>query len=545
MTTGASSVGPPASSSSRLTAVGVAVATGLSWAAAHPEPGWWWLVLVVVPGWLTAVHLVRSERRPVVFGVGFVLGLSAFLPMLRWLGNIPGGDIAWPLLSAVLALYVGAASSVVRRWTTSRWVAVVGPVVWTGAELLRARWPLGGFGWGDLASAHTPDSWMWTVPRVLGADGLTLMTALLGACAWATISTALRVRHEVEVEEGRTVVPAAARTVATVDAVRPLMLATVGVAILGTLVTVGPPPVTGTVDVLVVQANDASSPATGAELDRVIAEAHADATEAAVAADGPPDLTVWAENAVDRDPTTANGDDLLPAVLRATEALGGPLLAGVTADGDDPTTFRNTVTAFAADGTVSGRYVKRQVVPFGEYVPFRPLLGDLPPLRLVPRDAIPGDGPVTLDVAGVGIAPVICFETLFGPIVRSAVAADDAGLVVAVTNDASYGYSDESAQHVAQSQLRAVETGRAVVHAAISGTSAIVLPDGTVTELAPLFEVATIRHELPVVSGSTPAMVVAGPLSAVLLLAALGVVLVGVGRTVLDHRRAAGDEEER
>ena len=392
-------------------------------------------------------------------------------------------------------------------------------------ELLRARWPLGGFGWGDLASAHTTDSWMLTVARVLGADGLTFLTALLGAFAWTTIRVAVAVSRDGAAEHGDAVSPGAARAVATVDAVRPMLMGTVGVAVLGTLVTIGPPPVVGSVDVLVVQANDLSSTARGAQLDLEIAEAHADATVAAVEEGGRPELTVWAENSIDRDVTSESGAALRRPLERALTSLDGPLLAGVTADGPTDETFRNTVMAFDADADVTGTYVKRQAVPFGEYVPWRPVLGGLPPLALVPRDAVEGDGPVTLEVDGVRIAPVICFETLFGPIVRTAVA-------------------HESAQHVAQSRLRAVETGRAVVHAAIAGTSALVLPDGTISQIAPLFEVATLRAELPVVTGSTPAMLVGDWVSGLLGLAALGLTLDAVVRTVGRRRGAVAAEQE-
>lgn len=520
-----------------LTAVLLAIATGLAWATAHPEPAVWWLVFAVVPGWLTVAHLTRARGRWTTFLVGGVLGLAAFMPMLRWLGGIPSGWVAWPLLSVVLAAYVGAATVVVRPWTTSRWVALVGPLVWTGMEVARARWPLGGFGWGDLASAHTTSSWMLTSARVLGADGLTLLTALLGACAWATVRTALAVRGHVAVTEGRAVVPGAARTVAVVDEVRPLMFATVGVAILGTLVTIGPPATSGSLDVLVVQGSDGAETARGAERDLVIAESHAAATIASVRSDGAPDLTVWAENAIDRDPTTAAGADLREVVEGTTAALDGPLLAGTILDGEAPGTLRNTVTAFGPGAEVLGVYEKQEVVPFGEYVPLRPVLGRLPVLQQYrPTDIVPGDGPVTLEVAGTRVAPIICFETKFGATVRDAVAQDDAGLVVAVTNNARFGRGGASDQHVAQSRLRAVETGRAVVHAAITGVSAVVLPDGTVAARTPLFEVDTIRTTVPLVTGATPAMLVGTPLSWTILVAAVGLAVATPLRTVRERR---------
>jgi apolipoprotein N-acyltransferase len=107
---------------------------------------------------------------------------------------------------------------------------------------------------------------------------------------------------------------------------------------------------------------------------------------------------------------------------------------------------------------------------------------------------------------GVRAAVVICFETVFTQVVRSNVLADDvpAQVLLTLTNDASFGDSGEPAQHLAQSQLRAVETGRWVVHAALSGSSAFVTPDGELQQATELFTVDTIRTEVPLVSGSTP-----------------------------------------
>jgi apolipoprotein N-acyltransferase len=449
-----------------------------------------------------------------------VAGLVAFLPMLRWL-TAPATLAAPVALSLVLAAYVGLASIAVQRWTASRAGAVVGPLAWAGMEGVRARFPFGGFGWGDLATAHTTESWMLTSARVLGADGLTLLTALLGGFAWAAVHAlraASQAGHPAE-QDGVPLVPGAARAVATFDAARPLVLGTIGVAVLGTLITIGPPEVIGQLDVLVVQGNDGITQLSGLDEDVRIAEAHADETVRAVTDGGVPDLTVWAENAIDRDPASESGAALRAPLARAAAATQGNLLAGVLRAGLSPETFRNSIVAFDEQGVSRGGYDKIRIVPFGEYVPFRELIGDIGPLRRVPRDAIAGEGPVTLDVAGVRVAPIICFETLFAGTVREAVAQDDAGIVVAATNDSSFGRSAESAQHVAQSRLRAIATGRSVVHASISGTSAIIDPDGEIVALGPLFEVASIRATVPVVAGGTPAMVI-GPFVSGLLGAA-------------------------
>lgn len=516
-------------------ALGLGALTGLVWMAAHPPLGVGWLAFLVVPGWLTAVGRVAGGRARDAFLVGLVIGLAAFVPMLWWLAG-PATPLAPVVLSLVLAVYVGVASVVVQPWVDHRFAAVIGPVVWAGFEVVRARWPLSGFGWGDLATAHADGSWMLTSARVLGADGLTLLTALVGGLAWATARGARRAWHDATPADGAGLVPGAARIVRTLDAVRPPALGTLGVAALGMLITVGPPPQVGEVEVLVVQGHDGIPRNRGFAEDLRILESHVTETRAAIAADGVPDVTVWAENAVDTDPTTDAGEPLRAPLAVAGALTEGRLLTGVTADGPRPGTFRNQMVQIGEDGSLGLAYDKIEIVPFGEYVPFRSVLGGLGPLDRVPRDAIPGTTPVTHEIGGVRVASIICFETLFPAFARAAVSHDDAGLLVAATNDSSYGRSAESEQHLAQSRLRAVETGRSVAHASISGTSALIGPDGEVVALAPLFEVASIRAVLPVVSGSTPSAVVGPVVSGLLGTAFVGLLLWRVTRSIARRR---------
>ena len=503
----------------------VAVLTGLVWTTAHPPLALWWLVFLVVPGWLTAVWLVADRGPGAAFVVGLVTAVASFLPMLWWLAA-PATVVAPVALSLVLGTYLGLASVALQPWVDRPVAGVLGPVVWAGFEVVRARWPLSGFGWGDLATAHVEGSWMLSSARVLGGDGLTLLTALLGGTAWVAVRMLVDAwDEEATADDDRALSPGAARLVRTFDSARPWVLATVGVAVLGTLVTVGPPEPVDEVEVLVVQGSDGLARSRGQTEDLRIARAHLAETRRAIAVDGVPDLTVWAENAVDADPEGPAGDELRPLLADAGAATEGTLLTGLTRDGPTPGTFRNQVVHVRADGSLGESYDKIEIVPFGEYIPFRDLIGDIGPLRRVPRDAIPGPGPVTIDVGGIRVAPLICFETLFPGLVRAAVAEQDAGLLVAVTNDSSFGATGASAQHVNQSRLRAVETGRAVAHASIAGTSALIAQDGSLIELAPLFEVASIRATLPVVEGATPAAMVAPVVSGLLGVAFLALLL--------------------
>jgi apolipoprotein N-acyltransferase len=256
------------------------------------------------------------------------------------------------------------------------------------------------------------------------------------------------------------------------------------------------------VDVAVVQGNvpeAAANPIDNLTLrSREVAENHI-RLHRTLAAD-PPDLAVWPENSLDVDPTL---DPVLRAeVTPAIAEVGAPTLAGAVVDaGGDR--FRNEVIAYDGEGRIVGRYAKIHPVPFGEYVPFRRLFGWVDQLRVVPRDIVPGTTPKVFDVAGARVGTPICFENTFPDLFRRFV-ANGATLMVVTTNDSSYGRSPASEEHVIFSQLRAVETGRWVVQAAISGESAVVDTHGRVRARTDLFTSAILRYDVPTSGATTP-----------------------------------------
>jgi apolipoprotein N-acyltransferase len=149
------------------------------------------------------------------------------------------------------------------------------------------------------------------------------------------------------------------------------------------------------------------------------------------------------------------------------------------------------------------RYVKRHLVPFGEYLPFRSVLTAIAGrFSMIAKDFAPGHRPGVLDAAGVRFADVICFEVADDGIVREAVNGGGRLLVVQ-TNNATYerrgddGRGGETAQQLQMSRLRAVEHGRAVVVAATSGVSAVIDPAGHVRQRSGVFTPATLVADVP------------------------------------------------
>lgn len=517
-----------------LLAASAAVLSGLTLLVGQAPIGIWAATFLAAPLLLLAVaaEADRPERRPRPFRWGLLAGFVAVGPMITWIAA-PAGWLAWLLLTTTQALFIGLLALLLLPVVKSPWIVAATPILWAGIDAWRGVFPLGGFAWGTIPYAHVDGSWMLPVARLVGGRGITVLTVLIGALlfeAGRRMHAATRTLPGSVLDHLRAGLPHA----------QPALIGLAAALLVSVLATIEPPAETGrTLDVLAVQGNDIEDwYRSGAEEDVAIVERMLALTEEAIAAGGQPDLTVWPESSIDRDVFHERGADLRPAVERAAALAGGGLVAGMNQVGEGPRTFQNRSLALTADGEIRDVYTKRQLVPFGEYVPFRSVIGDLPPLRQVPRDGIPGEGPQAFDVADTPVAVAICFETLYPGLVRENVLAGDrdAEIILATTNDASFGRSAEPDQHLAQSRLRAVETGRWVVHAALSGASAFVSPDGVVHDRTDLFELATIRRDVPLVSGRTPFLVIGDVLGTVVRVLAI----VWLAATVLRrlrHRR--------
>ena len=214
------------------------------------------------------------------------------------------------------------------------------------------------------------------------------------------------------------------------------------------------------------------------------------------------DLVVWPESSTgfNNDPGVHSRvqNDISTQALR----LDSYFLIG----GDRPVQkeyFENYGIFINREGEVVDQYLKQHPVPFGEYIPFRKYLDWIPPLALVPRDMIRGDGQKIFMVNDTKISTVISFEGSFQRYIRNSV-LDGAELVVILTNQASYGESGMSDQFILMSRANAISNERPIVHAAITGKSAFIDHNGKVISQTELFETTTLNEKLEVRQTETP-----------------------------------------
>jgi len=173
-------------------------------------------------------------------------------------------------------------------------------------------------------------------------------------------------------------------------------------------------------------------------------------------------------------------------------------------------------------------YRKSHLVPFGEFIPLRPVLGWIVGVLAIPLQDFSRGGvdQQPLNVAGQRVAVNICYEDVFGEeIIRQ---LPHATLLVNASNVAWFGRSIAPQQHLQISQMRALETGRYMLRATNTGVTAVIDTRGQVVTAAPVFTTATVTHTVPGYQGATP--FVRWGNHAVLLIAA-GMLLIAVFTT--------------
>jgi apolipoprotein N-acyltransferase len=460
----------------------------------------------------------RSLRGSFLCGLAF--GLALFVPLLSWLVN--EAWYAWFALSVALSL-IFAVLAIGQRLLLRLpfWPAAVAGW-WVAAEGVRDRWPYA-FPWGRLAmsQAVAPDV-RWVA--VGGAPLLTFLIALTGAMIARAVLYYLGGNDPPQTPPahgGATRPPVPPRGGATGPPVPPwggatrlpvppwpalAAVVTAGLVLAGGLLPVDPTGGAPTAQVAAIQGNVPRARNLPQLLnDSKVTQNHIAATlklaaEVKAGKLPAPSLVVWPENSTDLDPRQ---NPAIYAELAATvAAVGQPILVGEVLQ--DPQ--RNVGQLWVPGRGPTTAYVKRQLVPFGEYIPFRGLISSFSSLpSLQPVDFTPGHQAVVFDVGKIRLGDVICYEVGFDNLVRSEVTAG-ANLLAVQSNDADFeidGQLGETEQQTAMARIRAIESDRAVVYASTTGESTIIAPDGGLIAHGGVWQQAILDARVPLVSYRT------------------------------------------
>lgn len=263
----------------------------------------------------------------------------------------------------------------------------------------------------------------------------------------------------------------------------------------------------GTATVAVIQGN---VPRAGLDFNsqrRAVLDHHARETERLAAKvkagkAAQPDFVLWPENSSDIDPF--RNPDAYAVIDQAARAIGAPISVGGVVEKNGKL-YNEQILWDPVKGP-GATYDKRQVQPFGEYLPMRSLLGAINEnwTSMVRQDFSRGDKPGVFTMAGTRVGLATCYEAAFDWAVRDTV-THGAQIISVPSNNATFDRSEMTYQQLAMSRVRAVEHSRTVTVPVTSGVSAVIMPDGRITQRTGMFVADSLVQKVPLRSSETPA----------------------------------------
>jgi len=432
------------------------------------------LILPGVALFLTGLRTAANRRQGLALGA--VYGLVFYGGLLWWIGELG-------LIAVIPLVMVQAAFLATYGWWLARyyersaglWLALaVGG--WAVMELVRYRFPFHGFEWGAAGYALSDQVWARAFAPLYGTTGITVLVVLVAATGVALVFRPRKWWLLAFLAVAWAFVPLwswwVRWTMPSLDAT----------------------------EVAIVQGST-PCPFEHCPPDERLRtfQQHLELTR--TIEPGSVSLVVWSEGSTgsfNADPV--QNPEIGEAIGAEARRIGAWFLVG----SDRPineTHWVNANVVFNPEGEIVGEYRKQHPVPFGEYIPFRPLFDWIPELDQVPRDMIPGEGPVVFQAGELDIGSVISFEGGFARYPRQHTRAG-AHLIVVATNESSYGTTPGSDQFIGMTRMRAAELGLDVIHAAVTGRSVVIDASGAYLKTTGLGtqeilygSVATHRHQ--------------------------------------------------
>ena len=461
--------------------IGVAGAAGVATGAGFAPTGWWAVTVLGVSGLAVAAHQTRTLPRTTAVGLAFGLGLTG--TTLAWMSVINVGAAIG--LVAVMSGWYALLGAMLHLANRTRWWPLLSAGAWLAVEYAAARVPFGGFGWLRLGYAMIDSPLAGLLP-LAGIAGASLATALAGnLITWLLEQRSPRRLTTAAGVYGR-----------------------------------GPP--------RTITTNQA----------RATADLAADI---AAGREPVPDFVVWPENSTDLDPGTDPQTRRL--VDSALASVQRPILIGAILDGPGPDQRRTATQWTQPDGQVGPTYIKRSIVPFGEWIPYRDILLPLiPELRYVGRQSVAGTEPGLLNVhltngTRVTLGVLACFDVAFDAAVHDLA---EAQLLIVQSSNAMYQGTTQIEQQFAITRARAAELRREILVVTTSGVSGLIDPYGRTTTRSTGPAAARGVEQLPIRTAATPATWLALPLEgAVTAITATWL----LGLTVIRRRRNSPTEQ--
>jgi len=443
-------------------------------------------------GWVTFVPLLlamRDASPKEAFWLGWLNGLLGALGTVYWVviamvsyGNMPVllSVLALLLMASFLGLYVGVFACLVRwieRQTLLPLLLTV-PAIWVAFEYARAH-VLFPFPWSYVGYSQYLTPIVTQIADTTGVYGVSFFVMLVNAGLYSAIFSRV----------SRT----ARRNALIVTSCVVAVSIGYGVFVLFGANTLEEK----TVKVAVVQGNIDQ----GIKWDKSFKQHILDTyvrLSTSIAAEKP-DLIVWPETAApflflyDVEPQQQMID--LARKLNTFLLFGSLHVTPIK--GTQEYNSYNSAFLLSPPGSILGKYDKMQLVPFGEYVPFKRLLFFVDRITTAIGEVKAGTVPEVMQANDTLFSVVICFESTFPNLVRKFV-DNGARFVVIITNDAWYGRSAAAAQHFSMAAFRAIENRTAIARAANTGISGFIDPYGRILQQSDEYVEAALAHDIPI-----------------------------------------------
>lgn len=419
---------------------------------AYPQPAIWPAIFLSIGAIYLALRGLTFWRA---IGVGLVSGFAFYCAQIYWISQYLGPEplIALAGLESLFFAIAAGVIGLITRKTKNPWIlSILVATVWNCREWFSTHFPYGGFPWSRVAMSQSNSPLAFWV----SVGGFGLLSFL---CVGLTV-------YLVE-----TLGNASKRNV--------LRVASVSLAVFAIPFTLSLAPIetNGTLKIAGIQGN-ANAGLFSREPQGTIFENHLEATNLLLESGKSFDLVVWPENASDINP---DDDAKIYQSLQSLvdEKLKQPLIFGTITHNDDYSQIFNSSKLWIPGRGEVDQYDKKRPVPFGEYVPDRDFFYALSPdlVGMITKGYTFGTRDGIFEVANTKAGILICFEEAIDELPRDLV-AEGATVIIAQTNNADFGHSDESVQQLGIARLRAIETGRSIVNISTVGPSAIITPKG-------------------------------------------------------------------
>ena len=444
--------------------------SGLLLAASFPTIDLWFLAPVSIALFYNQLVGSNFVKRTLF---SFIYGIFFFAPLLHW-SSIFVGALPWLILAIGEALFLLLIATM--RWEHSSLHYLRFAAFWVVIEFAREKLPFGGFGWGRIGFSQISSPLSFYLP-LFGVTGLSFMTVLFAlALSKKGKRKTVFIMIVIVVLLGFGIEKNMDQRINSRQSNKPIQIA-------------------------LIQGGVPKADLNFNAIPMAVFNNHYETTIRYFASADyfakPANLIIWPENASDLDPFLNKSISEKISNLQS-KSNANFLIGAVTDTKDGP---ENVAISYLKNGEIV-KYVKRDLAPFGEYIPIRNIAEAITPLAKNVNDFHSGAEITIIKTAGAKFTPLICFELLDDQTTTQNLR--DSNLLISMTNNATFGRSSEAAQQFLIARVRAYEMRKVAAVVSTTGFTGFISNKGGVMVKAKQFSSTSLSRTIRMNDFQTP-----------------------------------------